>query len=69
MQEDLSKRVQELLAFAKEREISIGAVQKLNSESGYIETVPLFRDLKVYPKEPAVAPTTGTPTSPEFLPQ
>jgi hypothetical protein len=41
------------MEFAKEKEIFIGAVQQVN-QKGYIETVPLYRDLKVYPETPAV---------------
>ena len=68
-QEDFNKRVQELFAFAKEKEIFVGAVQKLSKE-GYLETIPLFRDLKSHKEEPQTSsPTTGTPTPDEFLPE
>ena len=55
-QKDFEKRVQELYEFAKEKEIFIGAVQQINKENGYIEIVPLFRNLK---KEVVVAEKTS----------
>ena len=60
-QKDLEKRVQEVLDFAKEKEILIGAVQKVTQE-GYIETTPLYRNLKKYPKDiETTSEVTGTP--------
>lgn len=47
---DLEARVNEVLAFVKEREIFIGATQKISQE-GYIENVPLYRDLKKYVRD------------------
>lgn len=43
---DFEKRLQEVLAFAKKKEIFIGAVQQLNKDSLLLETVPWYRDLK-----------------------
>lgn len=64
IQEDLEKRVGELLAFAKEKEIFISAVQQINRETGYIEVVPLYRNLKQYPQE-----DISNPSPEEFLPE
>jgi len=64
-QEDFQNRVQELLAFAKEKEIFIGAVQQINKENGYIEVVPLYRNLKQYEPEKVVAEKTSEKTSEE----
>lgn len=61
-QEDLQNRVQELLTFAKEKEIFIGAVQQINKETGYIEVVPLYRNLKQYEPEKVVAEKTSEET-------
>lgn len=61
-QEEFNNRVQELLAFAKEKEIFIWAVQQINKETGYIEIVPLYRNLKEYPVEKVVAEKTSEET-------
>lgn len=61
-QEDFTKRAQEVLEFAKEKEILIGACQQVNKE-GRIETVPLYSNLKQYVKDVEVETTsevTGT---------
>lgn len=44
-QKEFQQRVNDVVAFATEKEVAIYAVQKLN-ENGCIETVPFFRDLK-----------------------
>ncbi len=49
-QKDLEARVNEVLNFAKEKEIFIGATQKISPE-GYIENTPLYRDLKKYVRD------------------
>ena len=51
IQENFEERLKEVLAFAKEKEISIRAVQKLNQETGYIGIIPLYSDLKKYVKD------------------
>lgn len=48
MQAELNTRVQTLLATAKDLEIEIFAVQQLDKE-GYLQTIPMFRNLKKYP--------------------
>jgi len=64
-QEDFNKRVKEVFNFAKEKEIGIFATQQVTKE-GYIETVPLFRNLKQYVKDVEFKTTsevTGTDTN------
>lgn len=50
-QEDFKNRLNELVVFLQEKQISLSAVQQMNKETGYIDTVPVFRDLKKYPEE------------------
>ena len=57
-QGNFEERVKELLAFAKEKEIFISAVQEVDKQ-GRINTVPLYRDLKQYVRD---VETTSTPT-------
>lgn len=46
-QKEFEARVLEVQAFAKEKEVGVFAVQQVSKE-GYIETVPMFRNLKLY---------------------
>ena len=59
-EKDLEERVQEVLAFANEKEVFIGACQQISKE-GRIETVPLYKDLKQYVKDVEFSEATGTP--------
>ncbi len=62
-QKDLESRVQELLTFAKDKEIFIGACQEID-KAGRIQTTPLYKDLKKYDREVEFKTTsdpTGTP--------
>ncbi len=52
-QEEFMGRIKEVVEFAKEKGVGIGATQQVNKETGYIETVPVFKNLK------PVAPTVG----------
>ena len=47
---DFQERIQEVLKFLQEKEVGIFATQQITKE-GYIETVPVYRNLKVYPTE------------------
>lgn len=44
-QEEFVGRIKEVLAFAKEKGVGISATQQVNKENGYIETVPVFKNL------------------------
>lgn len=46
-QVEFNNRVQELLKVAKSMDLEIFAVQQI-TQGGYIETVPMFRNLKKY---------------------
>ena len=45
VEENFKKRVVEVQEFAKEKKVGILAVQQVTKE-GYIETVPMFRNLE-----------------------
>jgi len=62
----LEAKMKELFQFTNEKKIGILAVQQISKE-GYIECVPMFRDLEVYPDEQVRV--EGIPTSPEFMPE
>lgn len=56
MNQDFEQRMQEVIAFAKEKQIFISACQEI--KDGRILTVPLYHDLK--PKEDATESVEGT---------
>lgn len=47
-QMEFNSRVREVIEFAKSKQIEIFAIQQITKE-GYIETIPMFRNLKTYP--------------------
>lgn len=49
-QKKLEDKIKELFKFAQDKKVAILAVQKISQE-GYIETVPMFRDLEEYPED------------------
>lgn len=67
--EKLEKKMKELFQFTNDKKIGILAIQQISKE-GYIECVPMFRDLEVYPEViEAEKVEVGVPTNPEFLPE
>ena len=59
-QKKLEDKIKELFAFTKDKKVAILAVQKL-SEQGYLETVPMFRDLEEYPDDVKITDVEATP--------
>jgi hypothetical protein len=62
IKKDFETRVQEVLSFAKEKEVSISAVQQID-DKGRIETVPMYKDFKKYEIEKVVAEKTSDDTN------